>query len=159
MLQGADKVQASCSAYEAELPWGRRYVAVCTGVNVSDEELARLSSALPLGVVLVRIRSSPDPCVLAVTLTYVEEDYAAGYSRLRNPSLQALLYLTGARQVSQAIEASRGGSVIAVGATSDEALQEALRPLGVSVPKPAPIPQCDPDSLEALTSQRLELIR
>ena len=152
-------MQASCSAYEAELPWGRRYVAVCTGVSVGDDELARLSSALPPGIILVRLRSPPDPCVLAVALTYVEEDYAAGYSRLRNPSLQALLYLTNARQVSQAVEASRGGSVIAVGASSGEALQEALRPLKVSVPRPLPLPRCDPDLLEALTLHRLELIR
>ncbi len=149
----------ACQAYEAELPWGRRYVAVCIGVRVVDDDLARLSSTLPPGELVVRLRSPPDPCALAVALTFVEEDYAAGYSRLRNPSLQALLYLTRTRQVSQAVEASRGGEVVAVGSQSREGLQEALRALGVTSPELTQIPPCDVEALEDLSAHRLELIR
>ncbi len=133
-------------------------MAVCRGVNLNDEQLGKVSELRP-GNFVVRLRYPPDPCLLALTVTYVEEDYSAGYARLRNPSLQALLYLTLTRQAAHAIEASRGGDVIAVGSATREGLSELLRTLGASPAEPIPLLSCDKDSLHRLSAHRLDLIR
>jgi len=148
----------SCKAYEAELPWGKRYVAVCRDVRVPDELLESASRGLPPSRLLVRLAEEPDPCALAVALSYVEEDYSSGLARLRTPSLQALLYLTSSRQVDEAISRSKGGDILAFGAESPQALTDLMRSFGLSPGPLHPLPQCDRRSLGTLAASRLDIM-
>ncbi|MGC9209992.1 MAG: hypothetical protein ACP5FT_01825 [Acidilobus sp.] len=150
----------TCVTYEARFPWTTKYIAICSHIRVPDQLLSA-SSGLPKGTVIVRLAELPDPCVVATSLTYVDEDYAAGLARLRNPSLQALLYLTRSRQASQAIELTREGDVIVVGAESPSSLSQALSMLGVSdgeIEK-STMPPCDEASLQRLSSHRLDMLK
>ncbi|MGC9071479.1 MAG: hypothetical protein ACP5HK_02105 [Acidilobus sp.] len=149
----------NCVAYEARLPWATRYLAVCPHLRVTDEALSSITSGLPPNRVIVRLRELPDPCAVAVAVTYVDEDYRAGYARLRNPSLQALAYLTLTRQVGQATEMTRAGDVVVAGAESPQALAEVLLLLGVREIQWVPLPPCDQGSLLRLSSYRLEVLR
>jgi len=118
-------------------------------VRVPDELLESASRGLPPSRLLVRLAEEPDPCALAVALSYVE---------LRTPSLQALLYLTSSRQVDEAISRSKGGDVLAFGAESPQALRDLMRSFGLSPGPLHPLPQCDRRSLGTLAASRLDIM-
>lgn len=147
---------SACSVYSVKVPWSKVMVALCEA-DVSDEALEEVSSRHGLEALVLRLRGRPDPCEAALYLLYSREDEVQGMVRLRKRHLQALLYATRSRQLSEALSATRGGRVIVIASDDEGRLREAAGELGLSVGSPSEA-ACDVERLQGLASFRLQLL-
>ncbi|MGC9112558.1 hypothetical protein [Acidilobus sp.] len=147
---------ADCDLSEVRVPWGRYLVAICEG-HVDDNELERASTEQGLKALVLRLARRPDPCEAALYLAYSREDADQGRVRLRKQHLQALLYATRSRQLSEALSLSKGGSIIVVVSGDPSRLEGVASRLGLSLGNVKEA-NCDPSSLQDLNSFRLQLL-
>lgn len=147
---------ADCDLREVRVPWGRYLVAICEG-RVDDNELERLSAEQGLRALVLRHSRRPDPCEAALYLAYSREDLDQGRVRLRKQHLQALLYATRSRQLSEALSKSKGGTVIVIVSDDPSRLEEVASELGLSLGDVKEA-SCDPSSLQDLSSFRVQLL-
>lgn len=123
-------------------------------------EVERLAQRIPPEVLAGFLdRGKLHPCRAALAYVYVQEDKEIGVVRARDDNMHFLLYMTGVRQIRDAVKAAEPYEGVALASHSREGVEEALRRLGVRGRVSwRPGPPCVEDELEAVTLQRLNLL-
>ena len=89
-------------------------------VNMKGDEIASVSASLEeRGVAVLGVSELGNSCSYAQALLYAIEDRVMGTSRARRLSLEALLYVTGSRQIKEALLKTGNNPVYAVVASLD----------------------------------------
>jgi hypothetical protein len=137
----------------------RVWVALGRLEGLDPRGLARLSGALEReGIMLLGLPGSVSPCRIAQSVVYAYEDFARGAARARRLAIEALLYLTGASQISEALEiVGDSPHMIAVATLDLEACKSSSRKIfgqDSIVREPAP---CSAQELEELSLLHIEI--
>lgn len=118
-----------------EAGWARVGVSACRPLaRVPPESVARVSGLIGESVILCLPVEELDPCALAQSLLYSEEDSIV-YGRVRKRPISVLMNLLGLRQVREVVEAVRECRYIASVGEPGKAggsLERALEMLGLA---------------------------
>ncbi|MCE4608117.1 MAG: hypothetical protein F7B61_04065 [Caldisphaeraceae archaeon] len=142
--------------YRFKFPLDDIYVSIIEKFGIDNTMLSQISKLNQPRSLIFSVNKGEDPCLLAFIYFYVMEDYDLEEARLSNASLRALLYLTGSRQVSEALEKAKHFDSIGIVSNGVEHFYKALSSLGLyeSTFKEEVI-DCDMDKIARVTRFRL----
>ncbi|MEB2793485.1 MAG: hypothetical protein G5Z42_01695 [Caldisphaeraceae archaeon] len=122
--------QNKMKVYRFKFPLDKIYVSIIEKFDIDNATLSQVSKLNQPRSLIFSVNKGEDPCLLAFIYFYVMEDYDLEEARLSNASLRALLYLTGSRQVSEALEKAKRFDSIGVVSNGVEHFRKALSSIG-----------------------------
>jgi hypothetical protein len=137
------------------------YVAAASfSRRLGRDEVRVLADTIPSEVLAAFLSTARlSLCKAALAYVYVLEDRELGTVRVRDDNIHFLLYMTGERQVRDAVQAAEPYEAVVLASQVKELVEEALYNLGFTgKPRWRADARCMPSEIEEVTLHRLRLL-